>query len=120
MQTTLIFQYDDAAKIQQILNLANQLKMQFQLVDTLPIRLSETDNGVWDADIYPIIQQRLIQKYVITGEWEAMDDDERQDASLLEKMLYDKEQPDYEVHSEADTKSFLTNLKKDLYALSGH
>lgn len=120
MQTTLILQYDDTAKIQQILNLAKQLKMQFQLVDTLPIRPSETDNGVWDADIYPIIQQRLIQKYVVTGEWEAMDDDERQDASLLEKMLYDKEQPNYEVYSEADTKTFLTHLKKELYAVSGH
>jgi hypothetical protein len=43
------------------------------------------------------IRERLRLKYVVTDEWLTMDDEERQDAALLEGMLYDKEQPDYEV-----------------------
>ena len=49
-----------------------------------------------------------------------MDDEERQDASQLEKMLWQKEQTDYQVYSETETKDYLTQLKKDLYEISGH
>jgi hypothetical protein len=63
------------------------------------------------------IRERLRLKYVTNGEWEKMDDEERQDASLLEGMLYDKEQPDYETNSETDTKDFYKTLKKELHAL---
>jgi hypothetical protein len=63
------------------------------------------------------IRERLRLKYVINGEWAKMNDEDRQDASLLEGMLYDKEQPDYEVYSETDTKDFYNTLKKELHAL---
>ena len=63
------------------------------------------------------IRERLRLKYVTNGEWVKMDDEERQDASLLEGMLYDKEQPDYEAYSETDTKDFYKTLKKELHAL---
>jgi hypothetical protein len=63
------------------------------------------------------IRERLRVKYVINGEWLTMDDEERQDAALLEGMLYDKEQPDYEVYSEADTKAFYNTLKQQLHAV---
>ena len=116
MQTTLILQFDDTTKFQQILALAKQLKVPFQLGESS----SAADDAVWDADIHPIIQSRLLKKYVETGEWDAMNDDERQDAALLERMLFDKEQPNREVYSEIETKEFLANLKKELYAVSGH
>ena len=38
-----------------------------------------------------VVRERLRLKYVTTGEWAVMDDEDRQDASLLEGMLYDKE-----------------------------
>ena len=116
MQTTLILQFDDTTKFQQILTLVKQLKVPFQFGETA----SNTEGSVWDEEIHPIVQERLIKKYVETGEWATMNDDERQDASLLEKMLFDREQPDYEVYSEADTKSFLANLKKELHEVSRH
>ena len=116
MQTTLILQFDDTTKFQQILTLVKQLKVPFQFGETAP----NTEGSVWDEEIHPIIQERLIKKYVETGQWATMNDDERQDASLLEKMLHDREQPDYEVYSETDTKYFLANLKRELHEVSRH
>ena len=63
------------------------------------------------------IRERLKLKYVVTGEWATMDDEDRQDASLLEGMLYDKEVGNTETYSEADSKDFYSQLKKELYAV---
>ena len=57
------------------------------------------------------IRERLRHKYVTTGAWATMDDEDRQDASLLEGMLYDRENEHSEVYSEADTAAFYKNLK---------
>ncbi len=62
------------------------------------------------------IRERLREKYVTTGAWATMDDDDRQDAVLLEEMLYNREQGKVETYSEADTADFYKNLKKELYA----
>jgi hypothetical protein len=78
---------------------------------------SATQENEQDALRTAAIRERLRVKYVLNGEWASMDDEDRQDAALLEGMLYDKEQPDYEVYSEADTKNYLNNLKKQLHAL---
>ena len=99
------------ATLERIVAYLRRLKISFQLE---PDTESELHN--WDAELYPIIQKRLTEKYVTTGEWEKMNDDERQDASLLEAMLWQKEQP-YEGHlPESDTRQFLADLKKGLYA----
>jgi hypothetical protein len=37
------------------------------------------------------IKERLRAKYVDSGEWSAMNLDEKEDAALLETMLYDRE-----------------------------
>ena len=71
---------------------------------------------MWEEATHKIIQNRLINKYVSTGEWAKMTDDERQDASLLEKMLYDEEQPDYKVYSVEESDKILADLKNELYA----
>jgi hypothetical protein len=63
------------------------------------------------------IRERLRLKYVTTGEWAVMDDEDRQDASLLEGMLYDKEMGNVEMHSETDSKDFYLQLKKELNAV---
>jgi hypothetical protein len=78
----------------------------------IPFTLNDEDTIRIDA-----IRERLRLKYVINGEWAKMDDEERQDASLLEGMLYDKEQQNYETNSETDTKEFYKTLKKELHAL---
>ena len=57
-----------------------------------------------------VVRERLRLKYVTTGEWAVMDDEDRQDAVLLEMMLYSQMQPDYKVYSVAETQSYLTNL----------
>jgi hypothetical protein len=77
----------------------------------------DTEGYVWDdSDIEPI-KKRLHNKYVRTQQWSKMSDDERQDAVLLEKMLYQKEQDDYEVLSEEDSLQFLKDLKNGVFAI---
>ncbi len=58
------------------------------------------------------IQNELSEKYVKTGKWAAMDDDNRQDAVLAEMMLYERQNPDYGVLNEEETKDFLAKIKK--------
>ena len=69
-----------------------------------------------DVERTSAIRERLRHKYVTTGAWATMDDEDRQDASLLEGMLYDRGREDRVVYSEADTAAFYKNLKKELYA----
>jgi hypothetical protein len=63
------------------------------------------------------IRERLRLKYVTTGEWKTMDDEDRQDASLLEGMLYDRENGQIETHSEADSLQFYRQLKRELHEI---
>jgi hypothetical protein len=86
--------------------------------DLIPIQQAELEAAIkQESNRTAAIRERLRLKYVTTGEWAKMDDEERQDASLLEGMLYDKDQPDYEAYSETDTKNFYKTLKKELHAL---
>ncbi len=107
---TITIQFDDTTKLDKILNFIKQLNVPFHILD--PQTESEL---LWELHIYPIIQERLVEKYVKTGEWENMDDEAREDATQVEKMLWQREQPDYQVHSETETKDYLKQLKKELY-----
>ena len=60
------------------------------------------------------IQQRLHTKFVVTGLWENMNDEEREDAAHAESMIYAQEQPDYEVYTPEQTKAYLTELRQKL------
>jgi CO dehydrogenase/acetyl-CoA synthase epsilon subunit len=51
---------------------------------------NETEN---DLVRTAAIRERLRVKYVLNGEWSTMDDEERQDAALLEGILYNKDNP---------------------------
>lgn len=114
MPTSLVFQFEDSLTLEKFLNLAKQLKVSYRNVSNN----NDAEETLWDSDIHPIIQERLTEKYVKTGEWKDMDDEERQDASLLEKMLYDEEQPDNKVYSISESEQILADLKKQLYAHS--
>lgn len=104
---TLILRFDDSTKFDKVLQLVKQLKVSFETTEPTTL---------WEEATHKIIQNRLINKYVSTGEWAKMTDDERQDASLLEKMLYDEEQPDYKVYSVEESDKILADLKNELYA----
>jgi hypothetical protein len=104
---TLILRFDDSTKFEKVLQLVKQLKVVFE---------TNEPTTLWEVGSHKAIQNRLIEKYVATGEWAKMSDDERQDASLLEKMLYDEEQSDYKVYSVEESDKLLADLKNELYS----
>jgi hypothetical protein len=67
-----------------------------------------------------MVRKRLHDKYVVTGQWVKMDDEEREDAAHAESMIYAKEQPDYEVFSIEETDAYLTDLKNELTSNAIH
>jgi hypothetical protein len=107
--TTITIQLEDSIKLQKVLNFVKRLKLPFQITEP------ELET-IWDSQIHSIIQQRLIEKYDKMGLWDDMDDEERQDAALLERMLYDAEQPSEGHLPESETEQFLSDLKKGIYA----
>jgi hypothetical protein len=109
--TSLTIQFSDSSKLQKVINFIKRLQLPFQIVES-----GTEEETLWEPHIHAIIQKRLIDKYVSTGEWAKMDDEERQDASLLERMLYDAEQPSEGHLPESETSQFLSDLKKGLYA----
>ena len=60
------------------------------------------------------IQQRLHTKFVVTGLWENMNDEAREDAAHAESMIYAQEQPNNEVYTPERTKAYLTELRQKL------
>jgi hypothetical protein len=64
------------------------------------------------------VQKELTKKYVQTGLWATMSDDDRQDATLAEMMAFQRQQPDYEVLSVQESRQFLANLKQSLHGTS--
>jgi hypothetical protein len=107
MVQTLILRFDDLTKFEKVLQLAKQLKVSFETTDPTTL---------WAIGNHKVIQNRLIEKYVSSGEWAKMTDEERQDASLLEKMLFEEEQPDYKVYTVEESDKLLADLKNELYA----
>lgn len=57
------------------------------------------------------IRERLRLKYVVTGEWLKMTDDDRLDASLLESMLYDDDNDNVEILNKEEQTAFLSEMK---------
>ena len=109
--TTLIAQFDDTAKLEKVIALFKKLKVPFQFDDGLNGIGIEPENDE-DSAINALIQDRLIEKYVATGQWEKMDDEERQDASLLEKMLLTESESEFETVSADESDLFLTKLRQ--------
>ncbi len=105
--TTIIAQFDDAAKLEKVIALFKSLKVPFQFDDTV----IEVNKGE-DAAMNAFIQDRLIKKYVLTGQWDKMDDEERQDASLLEKMLLTETESDFETVTAEEADVFLSKLRQ--------
>jgi hypothetical protein len=97
--TTITIQFDDTSKLQKILNMVKRLK--------LPFQISEPETPVSEEDL--IIKERLRKKYVASGQWDTMSLDEKEDAALLESMLYDQDNG-IELLSPSEQKDFLNEL----------
>lgn len=69
-----------------------------------------------DREEQDYIQNALQQKYVHTGQWKNMTDEEKADAALAEMMLYEQQRPDYKVMTAEESDTFYATLKKQLYA----
>ena len=105
--TTIIAQFDDATKLEKVIALFKSLKVPFQF-DNSAIEVNKEEDAAMNA----FIQDRLIKKYVVTGQWDKMDDEERQDASLLEKMLLTETEADFESVTAEEADLFLSKLKQ--------
>ncbi len=57
------------------------------------------------------IRERLRLKYVETGKWATMTDEERLDASLLESMLYDDDNDNVEILDKTEQTAFRNEMK---------
>jgi hypothetical protein len=81
--------------------------------EKVPYAVQTDDDEVRTA----AIKERLRQKFVVTGEWTTMDDEDRLDAALFEGMMYDNEQAPVEYHSAQDSRAFYKNQKKQNHAI---
>ena len=111
MITTLQFDIQTAEqqqKLQMVLDYVSNIKLPFRKKD---LEANDTDEE-WAEN--EAIRHQLTIKYVVSGQWDTMSDDERQDAALLEKMLWQQEQPRI-VYSVGESAQILADLKTELY-----
>ncbi len=85
---TITLDTNQESHLERFIRLAEQLKIAI----TVNKSNEEASDTLW-------IQTQLNEKYVKTGKWNSMDDEERQDAALLEKMLLTETRTDFETVS---------------------
>ncbi len=78
--TITISTSEESSKFEKLLKFLYKERIAFDFVPTTPVTAEDL-----------AIRERLRAKYVHSGEWENMNLDEKEDAALLETMLYDKE-----------------------------
>jgi hypothetical protein len=98
MTKSLVIEFNEQNE-NRLLTLFRELKVKIKTLDDTFIERS------W-------VQNELANKYVKTGEWASMDDDDRQDAVLAEMMLFERQSSDYGVLNEEETKDFLAKIKR--------
>jgi hypothetical protein len=90
----------ESAKIERLLQFLYQERIAFSF---------QPDPSVSEEDL--AIRERLRAKYVASGQWAAMNLDEKEDAALLETMLYDREKG-VELLTPTEQTSFLNELRQ--------
>lgn len=78
----------------------------------MKVKTSVVSNS--DSDEITIVRQRLHDRYVVSGEWSQMSDEDREDAAHAETMIYAREQPDHHVFSIKETEAYFKNFEKKL------
>jgi hypothetical protein len=71
---------NEPSKFERLLEFLNRERIAFNV---------EPPPSVSEEDL--IIRERLRLKYIVVGKWDAMSLDEKEDAALLETMLYERE-----------------------------
>ena len=66
------------------------------------------------------VRQRLHDKFVVSGEWVKMSDEEREDAAHTETMIFGQEQPDYHTFTAKESQDYRSNLRKKLTTHADH
>ena len=57
------------------------------------------------------VQNALREKYVTTGEWEKMTEDEKEDSALAEMMNYERQRDDHKIMTAEESQAFYATLK---------
>ena len=73
--------------------------------------VSDKKTGI-DSEI-EVVRQLLHNKYVVTGQWQKMNDDAREDAAHAETLIYRRELGE-EYLSKAEADAFLRELETEL------
>lgn len=98
---TITLDTNQESHLERFIRLAEQLKIAI----TVNKQSEETTDTLW-------IQSQLYEKYVKTGKWQNMDDEDRQDAVVLEKMLLTETRADFETVSIDEAEDFLNKLRQ--------
>ena len=98
----------ESRDLQLVLDLARRLQIPFRIREVEPAEPEDLETIT--------IRERLTDKYVKTGEWENMDEEQREDAAFVEMMLYSKEDPDNAYYSEEESNAILADLKNEHHA----
>jgi hypothetical protein len=72
-----------------------------------------TEKKTDDDHEIEVVRKRLHDKYVVTGQWAKMNDEEREDAAHAETLIYSKEQGE-EYLTQAESDAFLKEMETEL------
>ena len=97
--TITVFNSVESSKFEKLLQFLYQERIAFSFEPTPSVSAEDL-----------AIKERLRAKYVDSGEWAAMNLDEKEDAALLETMLYDREKG-VELLTPTEQTSFLNELR---------
>ncbi len=98
--TITISTSEESSKFEKLLKFLYKERIAFDIVSSAPVTAEDL-----------AIRERLRAKYIPSGEWENMSLDEKEDAALLETMLYDKENG-AELLSPDEQTAFLKELRE--------
>lgn len=117
MTKSLIIEFDQQDE-GLLLALFKKLKVKAFDFKAVPLKKGDIllDTNDEDSEEHIYVQKALQQKFVETGQWKTMTDDDQQDAALAEMMLYEQQRPDYKVMTAEESDTFYATLKKQLYA----
>ena len=105
--TITIHTYQEDSKIQLAINYLKQIGL------SLTIDNEEVDEETLKER--ESVRQQIHRKYVLLGQWNQFDDDEKQDIVLAETMIYRQQQTNRSALSSQEASIFLTQLAQGTY-----
>ena len=105
--TITIHTHKEDDKLQLAINYLKQIGLSFTI-----------DNEEVDEEILKereSVRQEIHRKYVLSSEWNQLDDDEKQDIVLAETMIYRQQETNRSALSSKEASLFLTQLAQGTY-----